>query len=116
MSDCIKTGVGSRAPEGVTTRLKTRQGMVCGVWDVGKIEAMQRGLNLCKVAKSPSESLLPAPCSLLPISTVNFSFVRLLINPCSLLPAPCSLFQQLILVLSDYLSIKNAPYFESKCE
>ncbi|NEO71249.1 hypothetical protein [Moorena sp. SIO3H5] len=32
--------------------------------------------------------------------------------PCSLLPAPCSLFQQLILVLSDYLSIKSAPYFE----
>ncbi|NEO61685.1 MAG: hypothetical protein F6J98_15095 [Moorea sp. SIO4G2] len=29
-------------PEGVTTRLKTRQGMGCGVWGVGKIEAMQR--------------------------------------------------------------------------
>ncbi|NEO80156.1 hypothetical protein [Moorena sp. SIO4G3] len=28
-------------PEGVTKRLKTRQGMGCGVWGVGKIEAMQ---------------------------------------------------------------------------
>ncbi|NEO41752.1 MAG: hypothetical protein F6J90_37690 [Moorea sp. SIOASIH] len=29
----------------MTTRLKTRQGMGCGVWGVGKIEAMQRGLG-----------------------------------------------------------------------
>ncbi|NEQ01954.1 MAG: hypothetical protein F6K59_24505 [Moorea sp. SIO3F7] len=36
--------------------------------------ALHRCINLCKVAKSPS-----APCSLLPISTVNFTFVRLLI-------------------------------------
>ncbi|NEO35159.1 MAG: hypothetical protein F6J90_02085 [Moorea sp. SIOASIH] len=36
-------------------------------------------INLCKLGKSPS-------------------------TPCSLLPAPCSLFQQLILLLSDYLA------------
>ncbi|WP_158069682.1 hypothetical protein [Moorena bouillonii] len=42
---------------------------------------MQRGINLCKVTKIPSA-------------------------PCSLLPAPCSLFQQLILLLSDYLAYK----------
>ncbi|NEP30791.1 MULTISPECIES: hypothetical protein [unclassified Moorena] len=37
---------------------------------------------MCKVAKSPSA-------------------------PCSLLPAPCSLFQQLILLLSDYLDERD---------
>ncbi|NEQ82362.1 MAG: hypothetical protein F6K26_19550, partial [Moorea sp. SIO2I5] len=40
--------------------------------------ALHRCINLCKVAKSPSA-------------------------PCSLLRSPCSLFQQLILLLSDYL-------------
>ncbi|NEP48507.1 MAG: hypothetical protein F6K65_06575 [Moorea sp. SIO3C2] len=40
--------------------------------------SLHRCINLCKVAKSPSAL-------------------------CSLLPAPCSLFQQLILLLSDYL-------------
>ncbi|NEO71266.1 hypothetical protein [Moorena sp. SIO3H5] len=40
--------------------------------------ALHRCINLCKVAKSTSA-------------------------PCSEVPAPCSLFQQLILLLSDYL-------------
>ena len=40
---CLSLGINrSRVAEGVTTRLKTRQGMGCGVWGVGKIEAMQR--------------------------------------------------------------------------
>ncbi|AOW99239.1 hypothetical protein BJP34_07010 [Moorena producens PAL-8-15-08-1] len=36
-----RTGKMPIPPEGVTKRLKTRQGMGCGVWGVGKIEAMQ---------------------------------------------------------------------------
>ncbi|NEQ87365.1 MAG: hypothetical protein F6K26_47300, partial [Moorea sp. SIO2I5] len=44
-----------------------------------------------------SEVPAPKSCSEVPVPKSLFR------SPCSLLPAPCSLFQQLILLLSDYL-------------